>query len=66
MKGVDEMPRKKVQEPKPEKSRYKVFLTYHGETKPLWLWAVQYGITSSLLRSRLRAGWPLRDALNRL
>lgn len=39
------------------------FLTYNGETKPLWQWAMQYNIGSRRLSERLRRGWDAKRAL---
>lgn len=41
------------------------FATINGATKPLTEWADHYGINRKTLETRLRAGWPVEDALSR-
>lgn len=44
-------------------TRLTVYLTAFGETKPLVEWAEEYGHSESLLRSRLKRGWTVEDAI---
>ena len=39
------------------------FITYQGETKPLIVWAEQFGINPTSLNKRLRTGWDIHRAL---
>lgn len=41
------------------------FATINGTTKPLTEWAEHYGINTKTLETRLRAGWPVEQALSR-
>lgn len=40
-------------------------LTFCGETKPLTMWAREFGIPYGCLKSRIRDGWSDEDALTR-
>jgi len=41
----------------------KYFLTYKGETKPLYQWAKEYNITYDALRKRIAKGYSVHDSL---
>lgn len=45
--------------------RNNVWLTLNGQTKTFMEWAREYGIPRGKLRKRLKAGWPLQEALTR-
>lgn len=42
-----------------------IMITWNGETKHVSEWANDIGITSSALKSRLKSGWTLDDALTK-
>lgn len=42
-----------------------LMLTYKGQTKHVSQWASQLGITSSSLKSRLKSGWSVENALTK-
>ncbi len=46
-------------------SRGNRLLTFQGETKPLVVWAEEYGLSYGTLSSRLWIGWSIEDALTR-
>jgi hypothetical protein len=39
------------------------FLTYKGETRPLWQWAMEYNVGQRRLWERLKRGWTVKRAL---
>lgn len=41
------------------------FISAFGETRTLAEWAEKYGLESSLIRYRIKAGWPTEDAVKR-
>ncbi len=44
-------------------TRVAVMLTIDGETKPLIEWAESVGISRAGLKSRIKSGWPVREAV---
>jgi hypothetical protein len=42
-----------------------IMITYNGQTKHVSEWAEDLGITSASLKSRLKSGWSLDDALTK-
>lgn len=46
-------------------TRRNTFLTYKGVTQTLVEWGKETGINRHLISSRLRAGWAIKDVLNK-
>lgn len=38
-------------------------ITYNGETRNIYGWAAHLGVSESLIRSRLNAGWPIEQVI---